>query len=61
MMQSHVNYLAVISAAVTSMIVGFVWYSQPLFGRLWMKIIGKNNLSASEQEQMKKESVRNSG
>jgi len=50
MMHSHVNYLAVIVATVTSMIVGFVWYSQPLFGRLWIKIIGKENLSAAVQE-----------
>jgi hypothetical protein len=55
MMNSHVNYLAVIAAAVGAMIVGFLWYSQALFGRLWMQIIGKENLSAAEQEQMKKE------
>ena len=55
MIHSHVNYLAVIAAAVGAMIVGFVWYSQPLFGGLWTKIIGKENLSAAEQEQMKKE------
>jgi Na+/proline symporter len=55
MMHSHVNYLAVITAAVATMIVGFVWYSQALFGRLWMKIIGKENLSPAEQEQMKKD------
>ena len=55
MMQSHVNYLAVIAAAVSAMIVGFVWYSQLLFGRLWLKIIGKENLSIAEQEHIKKE------
>jgi Na+/proline symporter len=55
MIHSHVNYFAVIAAAVAAMIVGFVWYSQPLFGGLWTKIIGKENLSAAEQEQMKKE------
>jgi Na+/proline symporter len=55
MMNSHVNYLAVIAAAVSAMIVGFVWYSQSVFGRLWMKIIGKENLSAAKQEQMKKD------
>jgi hypothetical protein len=32
------------------MIVGFVWYSHPIFARVWVKIIGKESLSAAEQE-----------
>jgi hypothetical protein len=55
MMRSQVNYLAVIAAAVAAMIVAFVWYSQALFGRMWLKIIGKENLGTDEQEQMKKD------
>jgi Na+/proline symporter len=55
MMHAHVNYPAVLAAAIAAMIVGFVWYSQALFGRMWMKIIGKENLGADEQEQMKKD------
>jgi len=55
MMHAHVNYLAVVVAALAAMMVGFVWYSQALFGRMWIKIIGKENLSQVEQEQMKKD------
>ncbi len=36
-----VNYWAVVSAAVASMVLGFVWYG-PLFGKLWMKLSGMN-------------------
>jgi hypothetical protein len=35
MMNANVNYLAVIAASVSVMVVGFAWYSQPVFGRLW--------------------------
>jgi uncharacterized protein DUF1761 len=55
MMQGHVNYLAVLAAAVASMVIGFVWYSLPAFGSLWMRIIGKDKLSKAEAEQMQKD------
>ena len=34
-----INYLAVLAAAVSSMLVGFLWYG-PLFGKTWMKLAG---------------------
>ncbi len=34
-----VNYFAVIAAAVSSMIIGYVWFG-PLFGKLWMELSG---------------------
>ena len=37
-----VNYLAILVAAVAMMAVGFVWYSQPVFGKMWMGLIGKS-------------------
>ena len=35
-----INYLAVFLAALSSMLVGAVWYMPPAFGRLWMKYSG---------------------
>ena len=35
-----VNYLAVVAAAVASMILGYIWYG-PLFGKQWMALSGK--------------------
>jgi hypothetical protein len=55
MMYPHVNYLAVFAASVASMVIGFVWYSRPLFGTLWMRIIGKDKVSKAEAEQMQKD------
>lgn len=35
-----INYLAVLGAAVASMIIGALWYSPLLFGKLWMTLSG---------------------
>lgn len=49
-MTPPVNYLAVVVAALSSMVLGSLWYG-PLFGKLWMKLSGhkmdsggKNNM-----------------
>jgi len=34
-----VNYLAVLLCAISSMIIGFLWYG-PLFGKEWMRLVG---------------------
>ena len=35
-----VNYIAVLLGAVLNMVLGTLWYG-PLFGNLWLKLIGK--------------------
>ena len=32
----HVNWLAVIAAAISTFVIGGLWYSPGLFGRAWM-------------------------
>lgn len=39
---AEVNYLAVLAATVATMIIGFLWYSPVLFGKAWVKQMGKN-------------------
>ncbi len=39
-MDVQVNYLAVLLAALSSFVVGMVWYAKPLFGAAWMKMVG---------------------
>ena len=39
----QINWLAIILAAVASMVVGYVWYG-PLFGKTWMKLTGKKEM-----------------
>jgi len=34
-----INYLAIVVAAIASMIIGFIWYG-PLFGKTWMQLSG---------------------
>ncbi|MEV7605272.1 DUF1761 domain-containing protein [Paenarthrobacter sp. NPDC089322] len=38
---AQINWLAVLLAFVSSMVVGFVWYMPAVLGRRWMQAIGK--------------------
>lgn len=38
-MTPDINYLAVVVAAVASMVLGFLWYG-PVFGKPWMQLMG---------------------
>ena len=37
---SDIKFLAVLVGAIISMAVGFVWYSKPVFGTIWMRLSG---------------------
>jgi hypothetical protein len=37
-MDVEVNFLAVIAAMISSMVVGSIWYAQSVFGREWIKL-----------------------
>ena len=39
-MDVEVNYLAVFLAAVSSMVVGSIWYAPKVFGNTWAKLAG---------------------
>ncbi|GHD78490.1 uncharacterized protein DUF1761 [Salinibacterium amurskyense] len=39
-MVPEINYIAVILATLSSMIVGTIWYSPRVFGNYWMKAAG---------------------
>jgi Protein of unknown function (DUF1761) len=41
----HINWLAVLAAAVSTFVIGGLWYSPILFGRAWMSV---NNLSEAD-------------
>ena len=38
-METNINYIAVVVAAVASMAVGFIWYGV-LFRKQWMSLMG---------------------
>src|SRR5215469_11081353 len=42
MLFMYVNVWAVLSAAVASMVIGFLWYSPLLFAKPWMTAMGYN-------------------
>jgi hypothetical protein len=39
-MDVQINWLAVLLAAASAMVVGFIWYAKPVFGRIWMQLAG---------------------
>lgn len=40
-----INWLAVLAAGVSSFVIGGIWYSPGLFGKIWMK---ENNLTEND-------------
>src|SRR5690606_24898948 len=49
---SQLNYIAVILATLSSFIVGFIWYSETVFGKIWMKLVGLNQSDLSNNPNM---------
>ena|SRR5665213_979968 len=39
-MQVHIAVIGVLLAALSAILIGMIWYSQPVFGKVWMKMIG---------------------
>ncbi|HVI68964.1 MAG TPA: DUF1761 domain-containing protein [Magnetospirillaceae bacterium] len=37
-MDIQVNWLAVVLATLSSMVVGAIWYARPVFGNMWIKL-----------------------
>lgn len=46
-----VNYLAVVAATVASMVLGFVWYSDALFGKKWRALNGVSDAEAKKMQE----------
>jgi len=40
-----INYLAVLSAVIASMVIGMVFYHRAVFGRVWMDLVGHTDES----------------
>lgn len=47
-MDVQVNWLGVFLAAVSTMVVGSVWYAKGVFGTRWMKLVGLTPEKASK-------------
>ncbi|MEZ4156851.1 MAG: DUF1761 domain-containing protein [Candidatus Paceibacterota bacterium] len=48
------NILAIIAAAIVPMILGSIWYSMKVFGKVWLRGIGKDPSNPAHMEQLKK-------
>lgn len=54
----HINLLAVLVAAISTMVVGFLWYSPLLFAKAWMREMGYDPNDKAKMEEMKKSAGR---
>ncbi|HLC98523.1 MAG TPA: DUF1761 domain-containing protein [Candidatus Nanoarchaeia archaeon] len=54
-----INYAAVLVAAAVSFAIGFLWYSEILFGNLWVKLSGiaKKDAKKAKKQGMWKSAV----
>ena len=48
-----VNYWAIVTGAVLSMIIGAIWYG-PVFGKKWMEIAGVTEMDVEARKKMQK-------
>jgi hypothetical protein len=49
-----INYWAVLGGAIFLFVMGMIWYG-PLFGKVWMKIMGAEHMSKEEMAKMQKQ------
>ncbi len=49
-----INVWAVLVAAISSMVVGFIWYSPMLFAKPWTKLMGYDINDKAKMDEMRK-------
>ena len=50
----HLNLLAILVAAISTMFVGFIWYSPILFAKAWMREMGYDPNDKASADKMRK-------
>lgn len=50
----NVNYLAVLVAAVVSFLLGWLWHSPMMFGKMYMKLSNMDKMDKKKMDAMKK-------
>jgi hypothetical protein len=48
----EINFLAIIGAALSTLVVGFIWYNPKVFGTIWMRETGTTEESAKQGANM---------
>jgi len=49
----EINFLAILVAALSSFVVGFIWYNPKVFGNIWMREIGMTDEKARQSNMIK--------
>lgn len=56
MIEVPINFLAIIAAAVATMVIGFLWYG-PLFGKQWSRLMGWGEMTPEKMKEMQKKAL----
>ncbi len=48
----NINWISILLAAIASMVVGYVWFSDALFGKSWRKMMGVSERDAKKSMDM---------
>lgn len=54
---TQLNVLAILVSIISNMIIGAFWYSNLLFGKIWLKLIGKKVEDISKKDSNKSMSL----
>ena len=49
----EINFYAILAAALSSFVVGFIWYNPKVFGTIWMNEIGMTDEKAKQGKMLK--------
>ena len=49
----EINFYAILAAALSSFVVGFIWYNPKVFGTIWMNEIGMTEEKARQSNMLK--------
>ena len=47
-----INYWAVLGAALSTVVVGSIWYAKGVFGKEWMKLVGLKDKDVENKDGM---------
>ena len=48
----NINYLAVLGATLSTVVVGSIWYARGVFGKEWMKLVGLKDKDVENKDGM---------
>ncbi|NCN52546.1 DUF1761 domain-containing protein [Candidatus Parcubacteria bacterium] len=52
----EIHYIAILACGVLAMVLGALWYG-PIFGKMWMKVIGATEMDVEKRKEMQRKAL----